>query len=134
MADGSHAGEGLDSPLSPFQPNFTGGALGGSPTMAHGLQYSPIAEDNYGASPPGTGTSTSSSARASLGASRPSATATTVEHPTNDLSGEDVDVDANRSPTDPNSKTYSFVALPGNTVKKRPRRRYDEIERLYRCR
>ncbi|KAH7870411.1 uncharacterized protein C8R40DRAFT_1163168 [Lentinula edodes] len=34
---------------------------------------------------------------------------------------------------DPNSKTYSFVALPGNTVKKRPRRRYDEIERLYQC-
>ncbi len=33
-----------------------------------------------------------------------------------------------------NSKTYSFVSLPGNAVKKRPRRRYDEIERLYRCR
>ena len=32
------------------------------------------------------------------------------------------------------SKTYSFVSLPGNAVKKRPRRRYDEIERLYQCR
>ena len=31
------------------------------------------------------------------------------------------------------SKTYSFVSLPGNTVRKRPRRRYDEIERLYAC-
>lgn len=31
------------------------------------------------------------------------------------------------------SKAYSFVALPGNSVKKRPRRRYDEIERLYQC-
>ncbi|CAK5267684.1 unnamed protein product, partial [Mycena citricolor] len=31
------------------------------------------------------------------------------------------------------SKTYSFVALPGNAVRKRPRRRYDEIERLYQC-
>jgi hypothetical protein len=30
-------------------------------------------------------------------------------------------------------KTYSFVPLPGNAVKKRPRRRYDEIERLYQC-
>ncbi|KAL1747611.1 hypothetical protein HDZ31DRAFT_61088 [Schizophyllum fasciatum] len=30
-------------------------------------------------------------------------------------------------------KQYSFVALPGNTIKKRPRRRYDEIERLYQC-
>lgn len=34
---------------------------------------------------------------------------------------------------DPSSKTYSFVSLPGNTVRKRPRRRYDEIERLYAC-
>ncbi len=31
------------------------------------------------------------------------------------------------------SKTYSFVSLPGNAVRKRPRRRYDEIERLYHC-
>ncbi|KZS90776.1 hypothetical protein SISNIDRAFT_398736, partial [Sistotremastrum niveocremeum HHB9708] len=31
------------------------------------------------------------------------------------------------------SKTYSFVPLPGNALKKRPRRRYDEIERLYNC-
>ncbi|KAG9002161.1 hypothetical protein FRB93_011787 [Tulasnella sp. JGI-2019a] len=30
-------------------------------------------------------------------------------------------------------KTYSFVSLPGNTIKKRPRRRYEEIERLYKC-
>lgn len=37
------------------------------------------------------------------------------------------------SPTSPSSKTYSFVSLPGNAVKKRPRRRYDEIERLYQC-
>ncbi|KAK7040126.1 hypothetical protein VNI00_009932 [Paramarasmius palmivorus] len=32
---------------------------------------------------------------------------------------------------DANSQIYSFVALPGNTVRKRPRSRYDEIERLY---
>ncbi|KAN0140984.1 hypothetical protein V8E53_001428 [Lactarius tabidus] len=30
-------------------------------------------------------------------------------------------------------KTYAFVSLPGNAIKKRPRRRYDEIERLYHC-
>ncbi|KAI8148425.1 hypothetical protein BJV82DRAFT_474218, partial [Fennellomyces sp. T-0311] len=30
-------------------------------------------------------------------------------------------------------KVYSFVAIPGNNQKKRPRRRYDEIERLYHC-
>lgn len=34
---------------------------------------------------------------------------------------------------DSTSRTYSFVSLPGNTVRKRPRRRYDEIERLYAC-
>ncbi|KAI9299680.1 hypothetical protein BJ944DRAFT_140197, partial [Cunninghamella echinulata] len=31
------------------------------------------------------------------------------------------------------SKVYSFVAIPGMEQKKRPRRRYDEIERLYHC-
>ncbi|EIN09564.1 hypothetical protein PUNSTDRAFT_66703, partial [Punctularia strigosozonata HHB-11173 SS5] len=38
-------------------------------------------------------------------------------------------------PRSPNasSKTYAFVSLAGNAVKKRPRRRYDEIERLYQC-
>ena len=37
-------------------------------------------------------------------------------------------------PPDPSvSKTYAFVSLPGNAVRKRPRRRYDEIERLYHC-
>jgi hypothetical protein len=30
-------------------------------------------------------------------------------------------------------KAYSFVAIPGANQKKRPRRRYDEIERLYHC-
>ncbi|KAI7818466.1 hypothetical protein BC939DRAFT_401434 [Gamsiella multidivaricata] len=31
------------------------------------------------------------------------------------------------------SKTYSFVPLSGVNTKKRPRRRFDEIERLYVC-
>ncbi|KAI0064010.1 hypothetical protein BV25DRAFT_1801188, partial [Artomyces pyxidatus] len=39
----------------------------------------------------------------------------------------------NQDDNDNDPKTYSFVALPGNAVKKRPRRRYDEIERLYHC-
>jgi hypothetical protein len=30
-------------------------------------------------------------------------------------------------------KVYSFVAIPGTNQRKRPRRRYDEIERLYHC-
>ena len=41
--------------------------------------------------------------------------------------------DVAHDPQDDSNKTYSFVSLPGNTVKKRPRRRYDEIERLYSC-
>lgn len=31
------------------------------------------------------------------------------------------------------AKTYSFVSLPGNAIRKRPRRQYDETEHLYRC-
>jgi hypothetical protein len=38
------------------------------------------------------------------------------------------------SPSDPSvSKTYSSLSLPDNAVRERPRRRYDEIERLYHC-
>ena len=33
------------------------------------------------------------------------------------------------SPSNP-SKTYTFVSLPGTAIQRRPRRRYDEIERL----
>ena len=44
------------------------------------------------------------------------------------------DEEHDAAPPDPSvSKTYSFVSLPGNAVRKRPRRRYDEIERLYHC-
>ncbi|KAK9674844.1 hypothetical protein K7432_016843 [Basidiobolus ranarum] len=34
---------------------------------------------------------------------------------------------------DEEKKVFSFVALPGINGKKRPRRKFDEIERLYRC-
>lgn len=94
----------LEEPISPLNPNFSGGE--GSPTMGFmGMPYGTLSED-YGPSPPGTGTSTSSN-----GARR--------------------FLDASCSSSD--GKQYSFVALPGNAVKKRPRRRYDEIERLYQC-
>lgn len=113
-ADNSGAG---DEPLSPFQPNFSGGVIN-SPTG--GLQYSPIAENMYGPSPPGTGTSTSSHI----------ARRHSVQH----ISQAERDDNLGDGSADlANSKTYSFVALPGNAVKKRPRRRYDEIERLYQC-
>ncbi|KAJ7765432.1 Zn finger family DNA binding protein [Mycena maculata] len=94
--------------VSPYQPSFSGGISGSPP-----LQYAVRGEDTYGPSPPGTGTSSSS-------------TAPGVLPPL--PSSQD-------SPGDPsgNKKTYSFVALPGNAVRKRPRRRYDEIERLYHC-
>lgn len=37
------------------------------------------------------------------------------------------------SATNPGQRTYAFVSLAGSTIRKRPRRRYDEIERLYSC-
>ena len=37
------------------------------------------------------------------------------------------------SGTNPGQRTYAFVSLAGSTIRKRPRRRYDEIERLYSC-
>lgn len=40
---------------------------------------------------------------------------------------------ASESSTSSADKVYSFVAIPGTNQKKRPRRRYDEIERLYHC-
>ncbi|OJA09553.1 hypothetical protein AZE42_01152 [Rhizopogon vesiculosus] len=96
----------LEEPISPLNPNFSGGES--SPTMGFlGMPYGNVSDD-YGPSPPGTGTSTSSN-----------------------TPGIRRFVDASGSNTD--NKQYSFVALPGNAVKKRPRRRYDEIERLYQC-
>ncbi|KAG6330098.1 hypothetical protein ID866_8991 [Astraeus odoratus] len=97
----------LDYPLSPFNPSFSGGA----PSPSMGLPDIPNLHEDYGSSPPGTGTSSSSNALA------------TRHYP--QLDG------GSNSP--PSSKQYSFVSLPGNAVKKRPRRRYDEIERLYQC-
>lgn len=113
----------VDEPISPMQPNFTGSLLG-SPTS--GLPYSPTNDNFYGPSPPGTGTSTSSSIALSAGI--PCSPSRSISQhlqrslSTSHLSNEAID-----------RKTYSFVALPGNAVKKRPRRRYDEIERLYLC-
>ncbi|KAG6810890.1 hypothetical protein H0H92_009920 [Tricholoma furcatifolium] len=101
-SDVYHEDDGFDGSISPLQPDFTFGPRG---------PYSPSAENFYGPSPPGTGTSSSSLGPLS---------------PLTDPFGHDMS-------RDPNSKTYSFVALPGNAVKKRPRRRYDEIERLYQC-
>ncbi|KAJ1307012.1 hypothetical protein OPQ81_007992 [Rhizoctonia solani] len=37
------------------------------------------------------------------------------------------------SGNNPGQRTYAFVSLAGSTIRKRPRRRYDEIERLYSC-
>lgn len=114
------SGSGLDQPHSPLQPTFSGGVLA-SPTT--GLPYSPIAE--YGPSPPGTGTSTSSNPPLGINLTRGPLPSAHVSQAIANVIHSPID--------STNSKTYSFVALPGNAVKKRPRRRYDEIERLYQC-
>lgn len=114
-----HQSDTLDEPISPIQSNFSAG-LGSSPTT--GVPYSPISDNPYGPSPPGTGTSTSSSAPLSAGI--PCSPRSIPQHLQRSLSNTGDSIDR---------KTYSFVALPGNAVKKRPRRRYDEIERLYQC-
>jgi hypothetical protein len=108
---------GVEEPVSPLNPNFSGVTSGSPPEMSS-LHYPPIAEDPYGSSPPGTGTSTSSNAAGGFGS--PSMNS---HHPSSNRT----------TAVDSNGKTYSFVALPGNAVKKRPRRRFDEIERLYQC-
>ena len=116
-----HQTDALDEPISPMNPNFSGG-LGGSPTAQ--VPYSPISDNLYGPSPPGTGTSTSSSAPLSAVPCSPSRSIPQHLHRCHGSNGVGESIDR---------KTYSFVALPGNSVKKRPRRRYDEIERLYQC-
>ena len=99
----------LEEPLSPFNPTFSGGESPPSVSMS-GMTFGSLHED-YSPSPPGSDTSTSSNAPA-----------TRLQAPS---CGEP-------SPA-PNGKQYAFVSLPGNVVKKRPLRRYDEIERLYQC-
>jgi hypothetical protein len=113
---------GLYEPISPLNPNFPSGLLG-SP----GVHYSPGGGDPYGPSPPNTATSTSSAPP--LGSLSYSSFGSHSQPP-NMQRGTNLHANFTG---DANSKTYSFVALPGNTVKKRPRRRYDEIERLYQC-
>ena len=50
-----------------------------------------------------------------------------------DISTRALSKDQNPSSSLNPHKTCAFVSHPGLTVRKRPRRRYDEIERLYRC-
>lgn len=101
----SRDGEEPISPLNPaFSPSMGGLGIGGLGAGHHGYAGD---HDAYGPSPPNTGTS-----------------ATSSNNPRGSTS---------HSNNNSNSKTYSFVSLPGNAVKKRPRRRYDEIERLYQC-
>ncbi|KAF8637648.1 hypothetical protein AX17_002716 [Amanita inopinata Kibby_2008] len=111
--DSHNRSSGLDPSLSPLRHNFAGGLLS-----------SPVHEASYGPSPPNTGNSTTSNPGFNIGLNPPSSSHshTAQNNPEPEHSSAD---NANR--------TYSFVALPGNAVKKRPRRRYDEIERLYQC-
>ncbi|KAF7308856.1 C2H2-type domain-containing protein [Mycena kentingensis (nom. inval.)] len=102
-----------------------------SPPFFGSPQYAVRPDENtYGPSPPGTATSSSSThatlPSTQLASSLPSASSQQQPQTQQQAGAASGDSDASR-------KTYSFVALPGNTVRKRPRRRYDEIERLYHC-
>ena len=134
-------GSGFDEhePVSPLHPTFKFSPADiVSPTS--GLPYSPISENPYGPSPPGTGTSTSSSiapsglsaASSTAGGAPCSPSRSISQHLQRSLSTPNISDPTNMG-MGIDRKTYSFVALPGNAVKKRPRRRYDEIERLYQC-
>ena len=115
--------QGLYEPLSPLNPNFHGGLL----ASPNGVPYPPSPGDQYGPSPPNTATSTSSA---------PQLGSMNYSHfgPPSQVSNLHRGTQTNTNLAgDANNRTYSFVALPGNTVKKRPRRKYDEIERLYYC-
>ncbi|KAH6915919.1 Zn finger family DNA binding protein [Coprinopsis sp. MPI-PUGE-AT-0042] len=121
----SRDGSGLFNPQSErsvsMHSNFTGNLANPSPS----LPYSPLDETFYGPSPPGTGAS-ASPVDHGVDTSLPSAQYRKVSIPERARS-ERSSMDADMR------KNFSFIALPGNAVKKRPRRRFDEIERLYRC-
>ncbi|KAF8623042.1 hypothetical protein AX15_006548 [Amanita polypyramis BW_CC] len=103
-----NSSSGLNQPISPLRPNFSTAMV------------SPVHDHHYGPSPPNTGNSLTSNHGFSIGVNPPS-------------SSHSHTGDGDHGAGDNANRTYSFVALPGNAVKKRPRRRYDEIERLYRC-
>ena len=92
-------------PISPLPPNFSTGLA------------SSVDESHYGPSTPSTDTFNRGFG---IGIDPPS--------PSHSNTG-----DGDQGSGDGTHRTYSFVALPGNAVKKRPRRRYDEIERIYQC-
>ncbi|KAK2463575.1 hypothetical protein APHAL10511_004326 [Amanita phalloides] len=102
------SGPGPDHPVSPLRPNFSANIS------------SPVHDSHYGPSPPNTGNSVTSNPGFAIGVNLPS-------------SSHSHTGDVDQGAGDGTNRTYSFVALPGNAVKKRPRRRYDEIERLYQC-
>ena len=105
---GNNSSGGGHHPISPVRPNFAAGLA------------SPIHDSHYGPSPPNTGNSMTSNPGFAIGGNPPS-------------SSQSHTGDGDQGSGDGTNRTYSFVALPGNAVKKRPRRRYDEIERLYQC-
>ncbi|KAK6992180.1 Zn finger family DNA binding protein [Favolaschia claudopus] len=106
----------LPPPIPGGHPYHSSSSFSSSPPLQYTLRTT-SEENTYGPSPPGTASSSSTAPPKPPTSTVPLAPAS-----------------SSTSELDPsNKKTYSFVALPGNAVRKRPRRRYDEIERLYQC-
>jgi hypothetical protein len=110
-----------DEPISPLQPNFSGG-------LTSPYSLFPLAKIHTGLPPWDRHLHLFLRPTPSQCPCMPcSPTLSFTQHLQRSISTPNMAAEA------VDRKTYAFVALPGNAVKKRPRRRYDEIERLYQC-
>jgi hypothetical protein len=109
-------------------PPITAGDQGSSPLERYPPFSNPFSEHNIAdPRPRSSGVVGADSLHPETRLHSPASSLVPIARPV--LSEEELD----SLPPDPVSKQYSFVSLPGNAVRKRPRRRYDEIERLYHC-
>ncbi|KAJ5273131.1 hypothetical protein N7478_008256 [Penicillium angulare] len=99
-------------PYSPYQPQGHEMQYQGHPPPPHQLYARPDWPHSYGQHHQGLPGPYSSPSTTVGSASPITPTATTVA---------------------PRGKVYSFVPIPGAQQHKRPRRRYEEIERMYKC-
>jgi hypothetical protein len=114
------------SPLQSASNTFTYPQYSAS-ALHHSLMSNPAAV-SYGSSVPAAAAATGMSNighRRTISASSATSTAST-QH-------DDDDSSSSGGEHSQHHKVFSFVSLPGVNTKKRPRRKFDEIERHYQC-